>query len=228
MNYNLNKNLETFSLALTGDVSLATPEMQTRVRFFIKPNTGRKERIEIIKWAAQNNYNTVVFSLSEKLSAKSECIKTAKHYGFFIEAGGRDLSLLMPRRLFMFHRSLFRMEQGKRKKSHHFCPTNPKTTSVISKRAGKLFARFMQILSVPRIFHLLPDEGEENSWCACPACRAFSPFEQNIIAVNCAADALLKLDPDASLSFLNTGTQPETEGVPPRQNMFQLNMKPLA
>jgi hypothetical protein len=225
MNYDLNKNLETFSLALTGDSFSTMPEVQTRIRLFIKPKTGVKEQIEIIKWAAQNNYNTVVFSLGEKLSANSKCIKMAKHYGLFIEAGGRDLSLLIPRKLFMFHSGLFRMEQGKRKKKYHFCPTNPKVTSVISKCAGKLFTRFMQLMSVPRIFHLLPDEGEENSWCACPACRAFSPFEQNIIAVNCAADVLAKLDPEALLSFLNTGTTPEAEGISPRGNMFQLNVK---
>ena len=214
----IDKNHANFS-------SSTSPEAQERVRFFIKPNTGRKQRAEIINWAAQNDYNTVVFPLSEKLSAKSECIKMAKQYGLYIEAGGCDLSLLMPRRLFMFQRALFRMEQGKRKKKHHFCPTNPKTASIILKRAKKLFSRSIQILSVPRIFHLLPDEGEENSWCACPACRAFSPYEQNIIAVNSAADILTKLDPQALLSFLNTGTQPEAEGVSPRKNMFQLNVK---
>jgi hypothetical protein len=202
-----------------------TPESQNRTRLFIKADTGKKERREIIKWAAQNDYNTVVFSLTERLSARSDCVKTAKRYGFYIEAGGRELSLLMPRRLFTFHRGMFRMEQGKRKKDVHFCPTNPETTSVISEQAQELFSRYLQLLQLPRIFHLLPDEGEENSWCACPACRAFSPVEQNIIAVNCAADALAKLDPDAMVSFLNTSTAPEAEKVMPRKNMFPLNYR---
>lgn len=225
MNYDLNKNLETFSLVSAGVSSSLPSEVRDRVRIFIKPKTGKKEKIEIVKWAAQNSYNTVVFSLNEKFNENSECIKIAKRYGLYIEAGGRDLSLLIPGRLFILQSSLFRMEQGKRKKDRHFCPTNPKTISVISKQAQKLFLRWMQLVSVPRVFHLLPDEGGENSWCACPACRAFNPYEQNVIAVNCAADTLLKLDPAALLSFLNTGAAPEAEGVAPRKSMFQLNRK---
>jgi len=197
---------------------------QSRTRFFIKPDTSARERKEFIEWAAQNNFNAVVFPLGEMLNANSKCVKAAKHYGLFIEAGGRDLSILVPRRLFMFNRGLFRMEHGKRKRSHHFCPTNPKTTSVISRQAKKLFVRSMQFMSVPRVFHLLPDEGQENNWCACPSCRAFSPYEQNIIAVNSAADALFKIDPQALIGFLNNGTQPDAEGLVPRKNMFELNL----
>lgn len=205
-------------------LSSVVSKVQKRTRFFIKPNTGAKERKEVIEWAAQNNFNAIVFPLGEKLNVNSEYMRMAKHYKFYIEAGGRDLSLLIPRRLFLFHRELFRMEQGKRKKNYHFCPTNPKTTSIISKQARKLFVRSMQFMSVPRVFHLLPDEGQENNWCACPACRAFSPYEQNIIAVNSAADALLKIDPQALIGFLNNGTQPEAEGIIPKKNMFQLNL----
>ena len=190
-----------------------------RKRLFLKSKTNRKERIEIIRWAAGNGYDAVVFSLNENI--KSEYIKLANHYGLKIEAGGSELSLLVPRKLFVFHRGLFRMEQGKRKKDHHFCPTNHRSTACIAEHAQKLFARSMQIVSIPRVFHLLPDEGFEDVWCSCPACRAFSPAEQNIIAVNSAADILAKLDPDARLSFLDFGNEPpEKAGVAPRNNMF--------
>jgi hypothetical protein len=197
---------------------------QERKRVFIDVKTGKKDRIEIIKWAAGNNYNTLVFSLREKINPKSAILKLAKRYEFFIEAGGNDLSLLMPRQLFMFNRDLFRMEQGKRKKHFHFCPTNPKTISLIAEQARHLFARCMPAVTVPRIFNLLPDKGQENTWCACPACRAFSPAEQYLIAVNTAADALAKLDPSALLSFYDYGGEPETEGIPPRKNMIRLSM----
>jgi hypothetical protein len=80
----------------------------------------------------------------------------------------------------------------------------------------------MKAVTIPRIFHLLPDEKYENTWCACPACRAFSPAEQNIIAVNSAADALAALDPDARISFLDYNNEPEKATVPPRKNMFCL------
>ena len=195
---------------------------QDRKRLFIDRKTSSRQRIENIKWAASNGYDAVVFSLGEKLNANSKCIKLAKRYELEIEAGGCDLSLLLLRRLFFFHRDLFRMEQGKRKLTHHFCPTNPKTIAIIAERAGYLLARSMPLVTVPRIFHLLPDKGHENSWCACPACRAFSLEEQNIIAVNTAADVLARLDPDAKISFYDYETEPEVKGVAPRKNVFRL------
>jgi hypothetical protein len=199
---------------------------ELRKRLFIDRKTSAKERYEIINLAVENECDTLVFSLDDKFfkskNRNLKYIKLIKQYNLFIEAGGRDLSFLLPGRMFFFHRELFRMEQGKRKKKYHFCPTNPKTRYIIVKRAKYLFARSMQSVTVPRIFHLLPDEGHENTWCACPACRAFSPDEQYIIAVNSAADALAGLDPDARLSFFDYGTVRETERILPRENMFHL------
>jgi len=201
---------------------------QSRKRLFISKKNSAREREEIIKWAAENMYDTVVFSLDDKLFRSTignpKYVKLIKRHSIIIEAGGRDLSLLLPRQLFMFHRDLFRMAEGKRKSDRYFCPTNPKTTAIIIERAQYLFARAMQKVTPPRIFHFLPDEGHENSWCACPACRAFSPAEQLIIAVNTAADALAKLDPQAQLSFFDFGTDPEAEGIAPRKNMFRLQI----
>jgi len=202
---------------------------QERKRLFIDKKTGARERLNIIKLAVENKCDTLVFSLDDKFfrskNRKLKYIKLIKHYSLNIEAGGRDFSLLLPRRLFLFHRGLFRVEQGKRKAEHHFCPTNPKTTAIVAARARKLFARAMREVTGPRIFHLLPDEGKESLWCACPACRAFSPAEQNIIAVNTAADALAKLDPDARLSYRDFGTEPVAEGVAPRKNTFCLRTR---
>jgi hypothetical protein len=195
-----------------------------RKRIFIDRKTGTKQRTDIIKWAAQHNYDTIVIPLNEKISAKKIYIKLAKKYELNIEAGGHELSLLLPRRLFMFHSGLFRMEQGRRKSRRHFCPTNPKTTAIIAKQAAKLFSQSMQTVTEPRIFHLLPDQGHESIWCSCPACRAFSPAEQNIIAVNCAADALAKIDPEALLSYIEFEATPVAPGVVPRKNMFVLKL----
>ena len=186
--------------------------------------------MEIIKWAASNGYDAVVFPLGEKINPKNEYIKLANHYDLKIEAGGRELSLLVPRKLFLLHSDLFRMEQGARTVKHHFCPTNHKSITIIAEQAGELFAGFMNVVSVPRVFHLLPDEGFENLWCACPACRAFSPAEQNIIAVNSAADALERLAPDARLSFLDLDNglsekpPADNRGIVPRKNMFGLKL----
>jgi len=204
-------------------INLYDDIMAERKRLFVDAKSGKKDRIETIKWAAQNNYDTLVFPLAECSSGLNrEYVKLIKKYELTIEAGGRELSLLLPRNLFMFQSDLFRMEQGKRQRKYHFCPTNPKTTAVIAENAQTLFANSMQTVTPKRIFHLLPDEGHENTWCACPACRAFSPAEQNIIAVNSAADALAKLDPDARISFLDLNNEPEKAGITPRKNMFRL------
>jgi len=199
---------------------------QERKRLFIDKKSSAKERQKIIKSAVENKYDTLVFSLDDKFFKNSgknhKYIKLIKHYSFNIEAGGRDFSLLLPLRLFLFHRALFRMEGGRRRADHHFCPTNPKTGSVVAKYAQKVFTRAMRETTSPRIFHLLPDDGHETTWCACPACRAFSPAEQNLIAVNIAADALAKLDPGARLFYHDFGPEPIAEGITPRKNTFCL------
>jgi hypothetical protein len=203
-------------------------------RLFVDRKTSAKERLKIVNWAAENKYEALVFSLNDRFFGRrnnAEYVKLAKRCAFLIETGGRDFSLLLPRKLFLFHRDFFRMELGKRKPDHHFCPTNPAVTSRITERTHYLFSRVMTYMAVPRIFHLLPDEGQENTWCACPACRAFTPAEQNLIAVNTAADALATLDPDAKLSFFDYGTEPETadlqiRGIKPRENTFKLSSPP--
>lgn len=195
-------------------------------RLFIDQKTGSKERFDIIKASVENGCDTVVFSLGDKFfksrNRNLKYIKLIKQNNLFIEAGGRDFSLLLPRRLYFFRRDLFRMEQGRRKLKYHFCPTNPKTIAVIAERSKYLFARSMRMMTLPRVFHLLPSKGQENTWCSCPACRAFYPAEQYIIAVNSAADALSGLDVKAKLSFMDFGLLRESEGIMPRNNMFSL------
>ena len=201
---------------------------QLRKRLFIDKKTGAKERLNIVKFAVDNKCDTLVFSLDDKFfkggNRKLKYIKLMKQHSFTVEAGGRDFSLLLPRRMFLFHRDMFRMEQGKRKADHHFCPTNPKTTAIAGKRAYNLFARILREVTIPRIFHLIPDEGHETAWCACPACRAFSPAEQNIIAVNTAAGALEKLDSEALIFYHDFGADPVAEGITPGKNTFRLQI----
>ena len=195
---------------------------QVRKRLFINRTMNARERVRLIKWATENEYNTLVFPLDDKIfrGGGGKYVKLTKYYAFYIEAGGYDLSLLLPRSLFLFNKALFRMEQGKRKMNIHFCPTNPKTTAIITKQAKKLFIRAMQKATPDRIFHLLPDECCENVWCQCPPCRAFRPIDQYIIAVNAAANALAELDPLAKLSYIDFDTEPEAARVKPKKNMI--------
>jgi len=197
---------------------------QTRNRLIINPKTSSNEREKIIYLAIENGCNTIVFSFNDKYfktnNKNLKYIKLINTYAINIEAGGREIPLLVPKRLFLFNRDLFRMEHGRRKADHHFCPTNPKTISIISERAEKIFANIIEKITPPRIFHLFPDEGHENTWCACPACRAFSPAEQYLITVNTAADALARVDNEASIMYIDFDTEPDAEGISPRKNLI--------
>jgi hypothetical protein len=89
------------------------------------------------------------------------------------------------------------MEDGKRKKNHHFCPTSPGAIRMVEKEAGKMFRMAGDI----KVFPLWPDPGAETAWCSCPSCRAFTPQEQNRIGVNIAADVLAAMDPGALITY---------------------------
>ncbi|MDR0554789.1 MAG: DUF4838 domain-containing protein [Treponema sp.] len=204
--------------------------------------TGKEspwERKAAIVWAARNQIDAVVFPLVEINRAFTSSSGTpagstagstagslessllpAASYDLAVERGGWELSRLLPRRYFLFHRELFRMERGKRVKEHHFCPTNPDTIVIARAEAERLFRAYPDT----GIFHLWPDEGFEYTWCACPTCRAFSPEEQNRIAVNIAAEALAGINPQARLSYYESageGIEIET-----RPNMFKLDQLP--
>jgi hypothetical protein len=222
-------NKTAFNLKIDKALFYSISSAQDRRRLFIDEKTGAKEREKLVKWAARNKYDALVFSLREKSfwarakPQRGSRIYGADRYALALEAGGCDLSLLLPRRLFLFHRNLFRMELGSRTANFHFCTTNPDTISRIKKNAGKLFSRALPGMTVPRVFHFLPDQGHENTWCACPACRAFSPAEQYIIAVNSAADALESIDLRALVSFFDFGIaagETVTSGITARKNMF--------
>jgi len=193
-----------------------------RKRLFISKRTGSREREKLIKLALENECNTLVFSLSDRFfkTKNAKYIKLISRYDLHVEAGGREFSLLLPPKLFFFHRGLFRMEHGRRKMRHHFCPTNPETTALICENAKVLIDRTIHKVTTPRIYHMLPDEGHESTWCACPACRAFRPAEQYIIAANTFADELVKFDPYAELAYIDFDPEPDAARVRPRKNML--------
>jgi len=196
-----------------------------RNRLFIDEKSNTAERDTTIYLAVENGCNTLVFSMNDRFfkneNKNQKYVKLIYNNAIFIEAGGHDFPLLLPESLFLFQSDLFRMEQGKRKSKHHFCPTNPKTISIIAENSQKYFSRVLQKMTAPRIFHLLPNKGHEETWCACPACRAFSPAEQYLIAVNTAADVLAKLDREARIMYVDFDAEPDAEGISPRGNLVK-------
>jgi len=176
-------------------------------------------------WAARRRYDALIFPLTAFASGNTgrklrELGKFAGEYDIVLEAGGRDLSSLVPRKYFFFHRDFFRMVEGKRVKAHHFCPTNPGTIRLIGSEGGRLFRAAQEI----KIFHLWPDKGEEATWCSCPTCRAFTPAEQNRIGVNTAADILAALNPGAFITYFEKSE--EGGNIPLRKNLFRMEKLP--
>jgi hypothetical protein len=200
-------------------------------RLFLDPALSSRDREAWILWAARNRIDRVVFPLSDesgflsrltenRSSSRDNLYALAESYALILEAGGWDLSLLVPRRYFCRNPELFRMEQGKRIGKINFCATNPDTLTIVKNESARLFRKYPET----GVFHLWPDRGNERVWCACPSCRAFSPEEQNRIAVNCAADVLAELNPAARISYYES-----TDGqadILTRPNMFRLTKLP--
>lgn len=147
--------------------------------------------------------NEIVLSLSPKFSAneESELLRAAADYHLEVSRGGdelsRELSLLVPRKLFLFHRSLFRMEDGRRKKDGIFCASNDKTLEVIKKNAVIYFEKYKN--KTKRYYFFTAASSAQ--WCACPACRAFTFEEQKLMALSAAAAVLAKIDPAAKICY---------------------------
>jgi hypothetical protein len=193
-----------------------------RRRLLIDKNILPGQMDAILQWAIQNRIDALVFPLKvpPPNGLQKKFTEMVEKYEIAIEAGGWDLSALVPRRYYSFHREMFRMASGKRDKSTNFCPTSPDTIRILSKEARRFF------LSRPEVtvFHLWPDRHREKAWCSCPTCRAFSPEEQNRIAANAAADVLLSVNPSARLSCYEASS--EKFNITLRRNLFKLDSLP--
>jgi hypothetical protein len=202
------------------------PEKRRRV--VIDKKTAPKDRDALIRWAARNRIDALVFSLDDRVLRRPRPPAAAERYAMILEAGGWDLSLLVPRRYFLLHRDLFRMDGGKRVRRFNFCPTNPRTITLIRKEGKRRFGALLRLHPDIETFHLWPDRGRETTWCSCPACRAFSRSEQNRMALCAAADVLAELNPAARLSFFEEagGPEPGAAAPPPRPNLFRLGTLP--
>jgi hypothetical protein len=205
-----------------------TDPAKTR-RLVITGKIPFKNREQAVLWAARNRIDALALPLEDPPPAglagkfnrnREKLLDLMKDYALIVEAGGWELSLLVPRKNFPFHREMFRMEEGKRVKQYNFCPTSPDTIAVIKREAERYFRQNPEA----SVFHLWPDRKHELTWCSCPTCRAFTRQEQNRIAVSTAADVLAEIAPKSRISYYENGG--EGGGILPRPNMFALRLLP--
>ena len=176
----------------------------------------------LILWAAHHSIDEIILSLQPRCSEKEQKMleKLCAEYHLEIARGGHELALLVPRKLFLLHRDLFRMDEGRRKKDYNFCASNHKTQAVIKQHATRWFNKYYGT----KKYYFLPEGGfEQDSWCSCPACRAFSFEEQNMMAINSAADALATIDTEAYIYYARQDTETDTV-LQTRKNTKSLNL----
>jgi hypothetical protein len=238
-----------YPLKVPGLYVRSDPSPENRRRLVIPPWISDREIPGLCYWAVWNRVDALVFSLKDRRflrAAKTAAFAAGleKDWGLIIERGGWDMGFLIPRSYFLFRRDLFRMEGGTRTGDHHFCPTNPESIRLVRQRMAALFERgeawrgaARANANLPgagpeprRIYHLWPDRGAEHLWCACPACRAFSPREQIRLVVNTAAAFIAEKDPQALVSCREQEENPAEQlpggsEITPRPNVFVLKTK---
>ncbi|MCA1949619.1 MAG: DUF4838 domain-containing protein [Treponema sp.] len=197
-------------------------------RLFIGEVEFERDSERWILWAADHGFTTIILYPLDELftlermgdhvsGRRRKLLELARQYHLHVEEGGFCLSRFLPRRLFMQNRDLFRMAEGRRVADVNFCPTNPETLSIVAAQAR----RFFQQRNGHQVFHIWPDKGPEEGWCSCPSCRAFSPYEQSLIAANTLAGALAETGSKARLSYLVPDGAEST--LQCRPNLFPLS-----
>ncbi|MDR0707764.1 MAG: hypothetical protein LBF60_07810 [Treponema sp.] len=210
----------------------STADVRAKRRLLFTMQSVKKWE-EWIVWAARNRIDAVALPLAINPAGHlfGQIYKAAKKYDVAVEVGGWELSNLARHSLFL-HKEMFRMTDGRRDKAVNFCPTAPETIKVLQKEAKKLFLRCQDV----KVYHFWSDRigqkgvsdvlrnGGINAWCSCPTCRAFTPDEQNRIAVNAVADVLLAIRPDARISFYEASS--EKSDITLRPNLFKVSRLP--
>lgn len=209
-------------------VDAPTPARRGYRRLVLDSVMGGKDGEAWVQWAARNRLDAIVipFDSDEStidvwsdrvLHRRQRVVAAAHRYGLSVEEGGRCLSRLVPRRLFLRNRELFRMREGRRTADYNFCATNPDTIAMLGEQAKR---RFRDRIDV-EVFHLWPDAAADGGWCSCPTCRAFTPSEQALIAVNAVADALAEIRSGARLSYIPG--ENDSGAIKPRKNLIPVD-----
>ncbi len=174
---------------------------------------------EWIDFLAKRRINNLVIygqSLDWWKSTRARYLPLLQARNMILEFGGHILPNFVPRQLFELHPEYFRMnEKGERVKEHNFCP-NSGALEVLKNGVREYFAQLPEIT----YFHVWADDLTDGGWCRCPKCRALSPADQNLIAMNAVAEVLAPVNPQASLALLTYHDTGKPPNGAPATNLF--------
>lgn len=106
---------------------------------------------------------------------------------------------LLPRALLDTHPDYFRMNADSvRVGDWNFCVSNKDALALFAERAADLA---VSLYGSTHDFYFWMDD-HKDSHCHCPACRALSPSDQQMIALNAALNAIRTRIPDARMAYL--------------------------
>ena len=145
-------------------------------------------------------------------------IDYAHERGLEIEYELHAASFLIPRTLFAEKPEIFRVnEQGERTPELNFCPSSEEAMRLLTENAAAL-AEALYGSNDDFYFWLDDCRG---SACACEKCRAYTPSEQQMLAVNAMARAVREKKPQARFAYLAyADSMPPPEGVKPEPGVF--------
>jgi hypothetical protein len=145
-------------------------------------------------------------------------IDYARSKGLNVEYEFHAAGYLVHRNLFKDHPEYFRMnENGERVNDLNFCISNSDALDIAAKSAAKLTNLLYGCDE--RYFFWLDDAA--GGKCHCPKCKALSPSDQQLIALNAMITEIRKEKPKALLSYLayyDTLDLPQT--VAPADGIF--------
>lgn len=145
-------------------------------------------------------------------------IDYARERGLEIEYELHAASFLVPRKLFAEKPELFRMNaHGERTPDMNFCPSNEEALAILAKNAAELADALYG--SNDNFYFWLDDC--RGSACCCEKCRAYTPSDQQMIAVGAMARAVRAKKPNARFAYLAyADSMPPPRAVKPEEGIF--------
>ncbi len=117
--------------------------------------------------------------------------------GISLELGGHFLPRFLPRELFREHPDWFRFADGERRNDHNLCPSSRPALEYVQERVRA----YVRAMPEAEVYNVWADDTAEDAttWCACEACRGYSPSDQNLIVMNALARAVRDVKPSARM-----------------------------